>query len=116
RPGSGPVRDLALVEDGPGRAQSHLVCEPRGGRAARAGTRVVPGRGAEAVLHPTPGDPRGGPADRLPLLPRRAAGRLVARARDRPVAERDPLQLPQVVRPEAPPTLHRGVTSAATLQ
>src|SRR5207244_11241555 len=99
-------RDLALVEDGPGRAQSDLVREPRGGRAARARTHVLPPGGAEEILRPAPGDPRRGPADRLPLLPRRAPGRLLARARDRPSAARGPLQLQRVVRPATRPAIN----------
>src|SRR5262249_34014204 len=103
------VRGLAFVEDGPGRPESHRVREPRSGRDAGKGARLLRRGGAEEVLRPVSGDSGRGPADRLPLLPGRPAGGLVADSWHCPVAERHSLQLQRVVRPQALAALYGGV-------
>ena len=68
----GPVRHLALLQDGPQGAEPRRVREPRGGPPSRRGTQHVRPREAEKGVLPDPGDPGRGAAVRLPLSsPRR---------------------------------------------
>ena len=113
---SRPVRGLALVEDRSRRSEPHLLREPRGGRAAGEGAHLLrrrpSGRSTTDRLHEILAEDA---ADHLPVLPRRAAGGLVAGARHRPGPGRHPLQLHRVVRAQAAAALHGGIESGTRL-
>src|SRR5206468_8826620 len=67
---------------------------------------VLPPGGASEVLPPLPGSAGRGSADRVPLLPGRIAGRLLARVRDPSRAVRHSLQLQRVVCAPTAPAVH----------